>query len=235
MQKIIFNHINDVFDSVLFRDFTSKLLHHIKKSDEVKEDTIQHVLPSVLHKCYEIKTVQNEVLKSIEEHKKNTSIECIEKTVEVTVDKVVKKRFKHFASYLGRYNEHDLDESLDKQSPVQRVGNSPTKAPVNTLAQNHLSPGIELYVLPSSFPTVESILVHWDECIAGMEQRYQHKWRSHWPTSVKRRFSRIKNIVLLVKSKVIAAESNTVLEDIEQFYSRKHSIAALADMLRRNK
>lgn len=234
-KHFLFNHMKDVFDSDLFRDFTFKLLQHIKKTDEVKDNTIQHVLPGVLHKFDESKKVQIEVLKSIEEHQKNTSIECIEKTVEVTVDRVVNKRFKHFASYLGKYNEHDFDESLDKQSPVQRVGNSPTRAPVNTAAQNHLSPGIELYVLPSSFPTVESILVHWDECIAGMEQRYQHRWRSHWPISVKRRFSRIKNIVLLVKSKVIAAESNTVLEDIEQFYSRKHSIAALADMLRRNK
>ena len=42
---------------------------------------------------------------ALSDHQKNTSIECIEKMVERTVDKVVYVTMKQFASYVGKYGE----------------------------------------------------------------------------------------------------------------------------------
>ena len=85
---------------------------------------------------------------TLSNHHKNTSIECIEKTLE----KVVHIRMKHFTAYIGNYGELALD-SDNNMSNLQ-----PTN--INTITtQTHEN--VPKYVLPKSFASLESILEHW--------------------------------------------------------------------------
>jgi hypothetical protein len=38
-----------VFESDLFKDFTSKMLLHIKEGNSVRDDSVETILPGVLH------------------------------------------------------------------------------------------------------------------------------------------------------------------------------------------
>ena len=108
----LFKHMKSVFDSELFKDFTCKLLHHIKEKDSVKDDTVENALPGVLRRMDQTNNAIKEVHNTVTEHHKSTSIERIEKTVQKTVDKVVSRNLKNFATNIGNYSN---DESENEE------------------------------------------------------------------------------------------------------------------------
>ena len=88
--------MKNVFCSDLFKEFGAMLLKHIKETDHIREDKAQYILPEVLNKFEQHLIAINALHITLSEHHKNTSIECIDKTVEKTVDKVVHVIMKHF-------------------------------------------------------------------------------------------------------------------------------------------
>ena len=85
------------------------MLLHIKETDSVTNDSIETILPGVLrtmdHTNNTIKEMQNTLMK----HQKTTSIKCIEKIVEKTVDIFIGKKLNSFTVHIGKYNEDKSD------------------------------------------------------------------------------------------------------------------------------
>ena len=49
--------MKDVFESDLFKEFTNDILPHINEKDSVNDDTIETILPGVLHEMDQINNV----------------------------------------------------------------------------------------------------------------------------------------------------------------------------------
>ena len=90
----LINSIKSILCSDLFKGFVTRNLNHIKEAEYVKEDTVQDILPGVLNKFDQHRIAINAVHSTLSDHHKKKSIDCIEKTVEKMVEKVVHVRIR---------------------------------------------------------------------------------------------------------------------------------------------
>ena len=219
--------MKDVFYSDCSKDYTAKMLIHIKDEDSVKDDSIETILPGVLRKMDDTNEAITEVQKTLLQHKSTTNIKCIEKTVHETVDKVIGKKLKKFAVHIGNFNEDESDAGEETNSiSLQTTDDTVMR---NNVQVSH--PDKSVYTLPEFFPTVGGMLEHWDEYLEENERKYKARWRKHWSNSEKKRFNRIKGIVHTVKKYIIDSGNHSVLGEIEKYYKVKKSIAGLCTKL----
>ena len=156
------------------------------------------------------------------------------KNIENKVDRLL-----NFVSYIGRYTEDSIPNENTGVNIITNIGGVSQENTINSVETNNStsveadSPSINTnYVLPKTFRTVGLLPEHWDDHIEEKEKRYSFRWRKHFTRPENKRFSRMKRIVAVIKSKIMEMGHEEVLPTIERFYSiKKQSLPALCDKL----
>ena len=134
---------------------------------------------------------------------------------EATINNIENKvdRLLNFVTYIGRYTEDAVPDENTVGNNVTNIRGVTQEETINSGETNNStaqcdppvqeeSPGIiPNYVLPATFLTVSSLLEHWDDHIEQKESRYGFRWRKQFTRIENKRFSRMKRIVNVVKSK----------------------------------
>ena len=87
------------------------------------------------------------------------------------------------------------------------------------------------YVSPETFPNIASILDYWDTYISENERMCGSRWGKGWQGNQRKRFSWVKNIAILFKSRGIELEHDNLLPPMERLLPHKKSITVLCDRL----
>ena len=90
----------------------------------------------------------------------------------------------------------------------------------------------EQYMVPAKFDSVEEILIHWESKVENLETRNGIKWRKHLIQAERKRFTRVKRIVMCFKKEIEkGTPSYNLIAQFEDFYKEnKKSLAKLADV-----
>ena len=90
----------------------------------------------------------------------------------------------------------------------------------------------EQYMVPAKFDSVEEILIHWESKVENLETRNGIKWRKHLIQAERKRFTRVKRIVMCFKKEIEkGTPSYNLITQFEDFYKEnKKSLAKLADV-----
>lgn len=94
-------------------------------------------------------------------------------------------------------------------------------------------------MIPCSFDTFKSILIHYYEVVLPLESSgCANKWRNHLNKGEKKRFQRFKRVIDAFRKKLLddtISSNNEIKKQFEDsFQTNRKSLAALADVYAKN-
>ena len=232
-KHFIYDHLSEVFGSDLFKDYQVKMMAHLDRQthnapDKAKLDTL---LPGVNQRLDNNANATSDMhvdlksdLKTVIAQNEDMSMDKIEDTVMNSVNSVFGKLGRCMAGF------DDVEKSDEEylQQEIQQTRNPPSPSPYTNVQTGDVP-----YSVPSKFVSVVSILAHWDTDVEELERANSYKWRIHLTKGERKRFTRMKRVVMGFKAEVKKGlDADEVMAKFEAFYTlHKHSVAKLADVL----
>ena len=241
-KHFIFEKMNHIFGTDLFKDYMEKMIVHLNasKNDDPNAARIDLLLPGVNAKmmqginatkaCHtEISQTNKTILAKLGIMLDNH--DNLATNIESTIKHNLGKAISHIGKCMVDYDPGSVavntgDEIQIEESTTQTVNHSSTEIVTDVI-------GIDTdYTVPKDFASVECMREHWDTKVDDHEKRNGSKWRKHLSTAERKRFTRLKRVVIAFKMELLTSRNQyATIEEFESFYSsHDKSLAKLADV-----
>ena len=238
----IFNNMKHIFESELFKDYTQQMIQHLVSSKNTDPNAmdIDRILPGVNEKLMMGINATKNCHTEIKENNlatKESLLQLMEQnsTLRSTVGSAVKSTIISAFSKVGK-----CMTSLDEDT-AGFIADNAIEASDNanenrlTVRDDRITAQVledEQYRVPTKFDSVEKILLHWESKVGNLETRNGVKWRKHLSQAERKRFTRVKRIVMCFKKEIDkGTPSYNLITEFEHFYKEnKKSLAKLADV-----
>ena len=238
----IINNMKHIFESELFKDYTQQMIQHLVSSKNTDPNAmdIDRILPGVNEKLMMGINATKNCHTEIKENNlatKESLLQLMEQnsTLRSTVGSAVKSTIISAFSKVGK-----CMTSLDEDT-AGFIADNAIEASDNanenrlTVRDDRITAQVledEQYRVPTKFDSVEKILLHWESKVGNLETRNGVKWRKHLSQAERKRFTRVKRIVMCFKKEIDkGTPSYNLITEFEHFYKEnKKSLAKLADV-----